>query len=211
MTLRHFAIALTVVLLAVTSSAAYERNSDGFRANNPLGSADRRAEREVPLEQIKELASECIRTYQIVSSYYLWWRSDKDTCNPRSRGHVRAAGFVRDLVDRLGHRDPVLRRCMDDMLGPHASLRDVLTSRDHRRIVRHGRTLLFEADEPFLRRDNLPDGVRASDEAPRGKPWFGVDHCSLDGSGRHSYNGRFGTLPGVLAVLAGRSLVLNEL
>lgn len=118
MTIRHLATVLTVALLAVTSSATYEPNSHGTQSR-----VDRSAESKATLETIGQLAGKCIRTYQIVSDYW-GWGSDADTCNPRSSGHVRAAVFVRGLVDRLDdleHHDPswtVLRRCMDDMLGP---------------------------------------------------------------------------------------------
>lgn len=135
-------------------------------------------------------AAECLQTFIVGGHYYKFWESDDDKC----LGGQLAAVFAKDLVRRLDKGNSILERCAEDMLSlsTHDD-RDYLSKRDRRAALNSGRTLLFNTDEEFLNQD---------------QGWEGVDHCVLGGDGQ--YTGRFGTLRGLLSVLAGTGTVQEE-
>lgn len=155
-------------------------------------------------EVIRQEAADCLASYQVVGKY-IGPGSDADTCS----GNQHAARVADRLVNALRRATAetkqwrpafVLERCLDDMFS-HLPDRDFLSRRD--RALARDEIQLFSV--PIALRDPL-EKLPGFSSRDADLLVSGIEHCVVsDGPNQH-----YGTLFGLLAVLAGHAK-LSEL
>ena len=209
-------LALAITAGAVASFANFRTHGVFLQATREgLAHEASRAVLKASQLAIVKHARECGRSYEIVADY--WGRApDHDRCLGRY-----AAASAYGLVDRLDklvgesaideETVSVVSACVSDMLAWRSKdKRDVLTSKDLRAAL--SQPLLFTYDQEFFQLKECQAGFPCSGEN-QPFPAFGVEYCVLDLSGprpkpsKHDYRGRFGSLPGLLAVLTGEATI----
>lgn len=150
-------------------------------------------------EVIKQEAADCLASYRVVGKY-IGPGSDADTCS----GNQHAARVADRLVNALRRATAetkqwrpafVLEKCLDDMFS-HLPDRDFLTRRD--RALARDEIQVFSV--PIALRNPLKK-LRGFSSRDDDLLVSGIEHCIItDGPNQH-----YGTLFGLLAVLAGHA------